>query len=159
MSSWDKFEETKLPPKKAFHSNLKMSDISKYNYEHAQKLWKEFKLKNVGEYHYLYLKTDVLLLRNVFEKFRNSCLEYHKLDPTHFYTSPGLAWQACLKKTGIRLELLTDPDMLLMFEKGIQGGITQAVHLYVKANNKHMGEKLHPEGESIFLPYLDANNL
>ena len=128
MSNWDNFEETKLPPKEAFHSNLDMSDISKCDYEHAQKVWKEFKLKNLGEYHNLYLKTDVLLLSNVFEAFRNTCLEYYKLDPAHFYTSPGLAWQACLKKTSVRLELLTDPDMLLMFEKGTRGSITQDVH-------------------------------
>ena len=133
-----------------------MSDISKYDYEHAQKVWKEFGIKNLGEYHDLYLKTDVLLLSNVFEVFRNTCLEYYKLDPDHFYTSPGLAWQACLKKTGVKLELLTDPDMLLMFEKGIRGGITQAVHRHAKANNKYMGT---PKGESSFLQYLDVNNL
>ena len=98
----------------------------------------------------------MLLLSNVFEKFGNNCLEYYKLDPAHFYTSPGLAWQACLKKTGVNLELLTDPDMLLMFEKSIRGGITQAVHRYAKANNKYMGK---PEGESSFLQYLDVNNL
>ena len=156
MSSWDRFEETKLPPKEPFHSNLNMSDISKYDYEHAQKVWKEFKLKNLGEYHDLYLKADVILLSNVFETFRNTCLQHYKLDPAHFYILRGLAWQACLKKTGVRLELLTDPDMLLMFEKGIRGGITQAVHRYTKANSKYMGE---PEGESSFLQYLDANNL
>ena len=159
MSSWDKFKETKLPPKEAFHSNLNMSEIRKYDYEHAQKVWKEFKLKNLGEYHDLYLKTDTLLLSNVFEAFRNTCLQHYKLDPAHFYTSPGLAWQASLKKMDVRLELLTDPDMLLMFEHGIRGGITQAVHQYAKANNKYMGEKFHPKEESSFLQYLDTNNL
>ena len=92
MSSWDKFEETRLRPKEAFHSNLNMSDISDYDNEHAQKVWKEIKLKNLGEYHDLYLKTDVLLPSNVFETFRNTCLEYYRLDSAHFYTSPGLAW-------------------------------------------------------------------
>ena len=159
MSSWDKFEETKLPSKEAFHSNLNMSDISKYDYEHAQKVWKEFKLKNLGEYHDLYLKTDTLLLSNVFEAFMNTCLQHYKLDPAHFYTSPGLARQAALKKTGVKLELLTDPDMLLMFEKGIRGGITQAVHRYAKANNKYMGKKSDPEKSSSFLQYLYAKNL
>ena len=158
MSIWDKFEETRLPPKEALHSNLNMSGISDYDYEHAQKVWKEFKLKNLGEYHDLYLKTDMLLLSNVFEAFMNTYLEYYKLDLAHFYTSPGLAWKACLKKMGVRLELLTDPDMLLMFEKGIRGGITQAVH-HAKANNKYMGEKYNPKEESSFLMYLDANNL
>ena len=124
-----------------------MSDISKYDYENVQKVWKEFNIKNLGE-HNKYLKTDVLLLSNVYEAIRNICLEHHKLDLVHFYTSPGLAWHACLKKTGIRSEHLTDPDMLLMFEPGIRGGIIQAVHRYAKANNKYMGK---PEGESSFL--------
>ena len=152
MTTWNKFEEV-------FHSNLNVSDISKYDYEHAQKVWKEFKLKNLGEYHDLYLKTDTLLLSNVFEAFRNTCLQHYKLDPAHFYKSPGLAWQASLKKTGVRLELLTDLDMLLMFGHGIRGGITQAVHRYAKANNKYMGKKFHPEEKSSFLQHLDANNM
>ena len=95
----------------------------------------------------------------MFEAFRDTCLEYYKLDPTHFYTSPGLAWQTCLKKTEVRLELLTDPDILLMFECGIRGGITQAVHRYTKANNKYMGKTFDPKGKISFLQYLDANNL
>ena len=128
-------------------------------YEHAQRVWKGFDMKNLGEYHDLYLKTDVILLSNVFEAFRNTCLQHYKLDPAHFYTSPGLAWQACLKKRGVRLELLTDPDMLLMFGRGIRGGITQAVHRYTKANNKYMGEKFNPKEDSSFLQYLDPNNL
>ena len=137
-----------------------MSGISDKDYEHTQKVWKGFDMKNVGEYHDPYLKTDVLLLSNVFETFRNTCLQHYKLDPAHFYTSPGLAWQACLKKTGIRLELLTDLDMLSMFEKGIRGGITQAVHQYkYKANNKYMGNKFHSKEVNSFLQYLDANNL
>ena len=160
MTSWEKFKETKLPPKEAFHSNLNMSDISEYDYKHAQRVWKEFKLKNLGEYHDLYLKTDMLLLSNMFEKFRNDCLKHFKLDLAHFYTSPGLAWQASLKKTGVRLERLTDPGILLMFEHGIGGGIiTQAVHRYAKANNKCMGKKFDPKLNSSFLQYLDANNL
>ena len=93
----------------------------------------------------------------MFEAFRDTCLEYYQLDLAHFCTSPRLAWQACLKKTGIKLELLTDPDMLPMFEHGIRGGITQAVHRYV--NNKYMGDKYDPEEPSNFLQYLDANNL
>ena len=101
----------------------------------------------------------MLLLSNVFETFRNTCLQHYKLDPTHFYASPGLAWQACLKKTAVKLELLTDPDMLLMFERGIRGGITQAVHRYASANNKYMGGKFDPENVSSFLQYLDANSL
>ena len=136
-----------------------MSDINKYEYARAQVVWEEFNIKNLGEYHDLYLKTDILLLCNMSEAFRNTCLQHYKLDPAHFYTSPGLAWQACLKKMGVRLELLTDPDMLLMFERGIRGGITQAVHRYAKANNKYMGDKSDPGAMISFLQYLDANNL
>ena len=124
-----------------------------------QKVWQAFNIHNLGEYHNLYLLTDVILLANVFEAFRDTCLEHYKLHPAHFCTSPGLAWKACLKKTGAKLELLTDPDMLLMFERGIRGGITQVVHRYAKANNKYMGEKFNPKEESSYLQYLDANNL
>ena len=127
-SSWDKYEESQLPPIEAFYSNLNMSNVSDDDYEHAQSVWKEFRIRNLGEYHNLYLRTNVILPVNVFEAFRDTCLEHYSLDPAHFYTSSGLAWKACLKKTGIRLELLTDPDILLMFEHGIRGGITQAVH-------------------------------
>ena len=128
MSFWDRFEETQIPPIEAFDSKLSMSSISSNNYQHAQRVWKEFRIHNLGDYHDLYLRTDVVLLANVYEAFREMCLEDDKLDPAHFYTSPGLAWKACLKHTGIRLKLLTDPDMLLMFERGIRSGITQAVH-------------------------------
>ena len=101
----------------------------------------------------------MVLLANVYEAFRDTCLRHYSLDPAHFYTSSGLAWKACLKHTGIKLELLTDPDMLLMFERGIRGGITQAVHKYPSTNNKYMGDKFDPKSESRYLQYLDANNL
>ena len=84
----------------------------------------------------MYVQSDTLLLANVFENFRNKCIEIYELDPAHFLSAPGLAWQACLKKTGVRLKLLTDIDMLLMVEKGIRGGICHAIHRYAKANNK-----------------------
>ena len=109
-------------------------------------------------YHDLYLKTDVILLSNIFEAFRNTCLKHYSLSPTYFYTSPGLAWQACLKKVGIELELLTNPHMLLMSGGSIRGGITQAVHHYAEANNKYMGDKFNPKEDSSFLQYLDTNN-
>ena len=95
-----------------------MYSISEEDYQHAQRVWKEFGTRDLGDYHDLYLRTDVVLLANVYEAFRDTCLRHYKLDPTHFYTSPGLAWKACLKHTGIKLELLTYPDMLLMFERG-----------------------------------------
>ena len=100
----------------------------------------------------------MVLLADVFEEFRNTCMKHYGLDPANFYTSPGLAWKACLQKTGIKLELLQDPYMLLMFERGIRGGITQAVHRYTAANNKYM-DNYNPSNPSSYIQYLDANNL
>ena len=156
INSWDRFEETQLPPISAFYSNLNMSSISEEDYQHAQRVWKEFEIHNLGDYHDLYLRRDVVLLANVFEAFRDTCLKHYKLDPAHFYTSPG---NTCLKHTGIRLELLTDPDMLLMFQQGIRGGITQVVRKHASANNKYMGDKFDPNEDTTYLQYLDANNL
>ena len=116
MDDWNRLKETTLPPKEAFYSKLNMSGVINQDYEHAQRVWRVFGLKDLGEYHDLYLKTDVILLADVFKAFRKVCLNNYGLDPAHFYTAPGLAWHTCLKKTKIRLKLLLDPDMLLMFE-------------------------------------------
>ena len=158
MDSWDRFNETRLPSKFKFYSNLYTSGVGDGEYEQARNVWREFKIRNMGEYHDLYLKTDTILLANVFESFRSVCIENFGLDPAHFYTAPGLAWRACLKKTGIRLELLLDPDMLLMFERGIRGGITQSVHRWAAANNPYMDE-YDSSKPTKYLQYLDANNL
>ena len=136
-----------------------MSGVSDQDYEHTRRVWSEFGIKDLGEYHNLYLKTDVTLLTNIFEAFRKVCLDNNGLDPAHFYTAPGLAWKACLKKTKIRLELLLDPDMLLMFKRGIRGGITQSIHRWAKANNSYMGSEYIPREPTRYLQYLDANNL
>ena len=159
VNSWDRFNETQLPPIDSFYSNLNMSLISEDDYQQTQRVWKEFGIHNLGDYHDLYLRTDVALLAKVFEAFRDTCLKHYKLDLAHFYTSPGLSWKACLKCTGVRLELLTNLDMLLMFERRIRGGITQAVRKYAAANNKYMGDRFNPKSESSYLQYLDANNL
>ena len=119
MDSWEKFDETTLPPKEAFYSNLNLEDISDEDYAHAQKVWDVFEIKNRGEYHDLYVQSDTLLLADVFENFRNKCLEIYELDPIYFVSAPGLAWQVCLKKTGVKLELITDNDMMLMIEEGL----------------------------------------
>ena len=89
MSSWDRFEEMQLPPIEAFYGKLNMSLISSVNYQHAQRVWKEFRILNLGEYHDLYLRTDVVLLANVYKAFRDTCLQHYKLDPVHFYTPSG----------------------------------------------------------------------
>ena len=107
-------------------------------------------MNNLGDYYDLYVQSDTLLLANVFENFRNKCFEIYELDPAHFISAPELAWQACLKKTGINLELLTDIDMLLMVEKR---GICHA-----KANNKYM-KNYNKSKESSYMQYLGANNL
>jgi hypothetical protein len=158
MDSWEKFEKTKLPPISGFYSRLSDSHISNSDYKRAKLVWSAFKIRNMGEYHDLYLKTDVLLLADVFENFRDICLEYYKLDPAHYFTSPGLAWDAMLKLTKVKLERLTDPDMYLMIEKGIRGGISVNSGKYSAANNKYM--KSYDETKpSKHITYLDANNL
>ena len=158
MDSWKKFDETPLPPKKDFYSNLNLEDISNEDYAHAQKVFEVFKIKNLGEYHDLYVQSDTLLLADVYENFGNMCLEKYQLDPVYFVSVPGLAWQTCFKKTGVTLELLTDIDMLLMIEKETRGGICQATYRYAKANNKYM-KNYNKNIESSYVQYLDANNL
>ena len=159
MDSWDRFKEMSLPSIERFYSNLNMSGVSDTDYEHACSVWREFRIKNIGEYHDLYLRTDVILLAIIFESFRRVCLENYGLDPSHFYTAPGLAWKVCLKKTGVSLKLLLDPDMLLMFKRGIRGGITQYVHRWAAANNPYMGSEYDKSKPTQYLQYLDANNL
>lgn len=158
VSSWEKLEETHLPPKKAFFSKLSGCDIEDEDYQHAQSIWNYFNFKNLGEYSDHYLKTDVLLLADVFENFRETIHKTHKLDPAHYFTIPGLTWDAMLKYTGVNLELLRDYDMILMIEKGIRGGICQASHRYAKANNSFMKD-FDPNKESTFISYQDCNNL
>ena len=123
MDSWEKFSEISLPSKEDFYSNLNMEDISDIDYRHANNVFKGFKLENLGDYHDLYVQSDTLLLADVFNNFRNMCIKEYELDPALFLSLPGLAWQACLKKTNIESELLTDYDMLIMVEEGIRGGI------------------------------------
>ena len=157
MDSWKRFKEESLPDKESFYSELNKEHITDEDYTHAQKVWDTLKI-NLGEYHDLYVQSDTSLLADVFESFRDKCLEIYELDRTLFLSAPGLAWQACLKKTQVELELLTDNYMLFMFEEGIRGGMCQAMHRYAKANNKCMNNHDKNE-ESSYLEYLDANNL
>ncbi|XP_022796464.1 uncharacterized protein LOC111334919 [Stylophora pistillata] len=116
-------------------------------------------MKTMRDYHNLYNRSDVLLLADVFENFRKVCKKNYNLDPCWYYTAPGLSWEACLKTTKVKLELLSDVNMLHMFEKGIRGGISMIPTRHSKANNKYMGEKFDPTQPSKFITYLDANNL
>ena len=106
----------------------------------------------------MYVQSDTLSLSDVFENFRDKCVEIYELDPAHFLSASGLAWEACLKKTKIRLELLTYIDMLLMVEKGIRRGMCHAIHRYAKASNKYM-KSYGKNKESLHIQYSDANNL
>ena len=159
MNTEEKFNDTKLPPREVFYSKLSGKGISEKDYKHACNVWNTFKMKTFKDYHKLYNETDVLLLADVFENFRNLCLKIYRLDPVYYYTAPGLAWDACLKMTNINLELLSDPNMLLMFEKGIRGGISIISNRYGEANNKYMGNRFNKNKLSKYLMYLDANNL
>ena len=158
MDSFEKFNKTELPTKEEFYSILSDEHITDEDYQHAKNVWNTFKLQSMGEYHNLYLKSDILLLADVFENFRKTCLQYYKLDPCHYFTSPGLSWDAMLKMTNIKLELMTDIDMFQFIEKGMRGGISYIANRYGKANNKYMKE-YDEKVPSRYIMYLDANNL
>ena len=152
MDSPEKLKKTQLPSKEAFYSRLTGEGISDENYKQARKVWKTFEMKNLEDYHNLYNQVDVLLLADVFENFYN-------LEPAHYYTAPGLAWDAALKVTEVELELLSDMGMPLMVEKGIRGGVPMISNRYGKANNKYMGNKFVASELSKYIACLDANNL
>ena len=158
FDSFDRLSSTSLPPKESFHSILNDSDISEEDYIHAKKVWETFDMKTMRDYHDLYLKSDVLLLSDVFENFRDVCLDNYRLDPIFYYTAPGLAWDACLKITKVELELLHDYEMLMMVEKGIRGGVSMISTRYGKANNPYMKD-YDPNQPTKYISYLDANNL
>ena len=158
MDSFSRFNENQLPKREEFYSILNDTDISEDDYNHAQDVWNAFKIRNLGEYHDLYLKTDVLLLADVFKNFRKTCLNHYRLDPSHYMTSPGLSWDAMLKMTKINLDLISDIDMQLFIEKGLRGGISYIAHRHGKANNKYMKD-YNENKESSYLMYLDSNNL
>ena len=158
VTSINKLKETKLPSKEDFYSKLYDEEISDEDYQHAIKVWNTFNCQTLQDYHDLYLTTDVLLLADVFENFRKTCLHHYKLDPCHYYTAPGQAWDACLKETKQELQLLKDYDMLMMFEQGIRGGISHISKRYAEANNKYMKD-FDESKPCTFIQYLDANNL
>ena len=152
MVTWKRFNE------KYYYSELNMEGISNDDIDHDKNVCNTFKIPNLGKYHDLYVKSDVALLADVFENFRNKCLDINKLDPACCLSAPGLCWHSCLKKTGVKLELLTNADMLMLFEEGIRGGICTAICYYAEANNKYM-KNYDSTKKSIYLMYVDANNL
>ncbi|XP_011858631.1 PREDICTED: uncharacterized protein LOC105556165 [Vollenhovia emeryi] len=155
VDSVDRLRETELPPREAFYSSLTGESVSVTDYEHAVTVWQRFRIGNLGECSDLYLKTDVLLLADVFENFRDNCMRSYDLDPAHYYTLPGYTWDAMLKYTGVRFELLTDVDMLLFVERGVRGGLSQCSHRYARANNKYLAS-YDPLQASTYLMYYDV---
>ena len=158
MDCVERFKEPTLPTKESFYNVLNDEQISGEDYDHATRAFEAFSCQSMGDYHDLYLKSDVLLLADVFENFRNVCLKAYNLDPCHFYTSPGLALQACLKMTEVELELLTDPDMYLFIQEGFHGGISMISNRFSEANNPYVPD-YDPDQDSSYVMCLDANNL
>ena len=159
FDTFDKFRDKQLPPKAKFYSRLTESNIKDDEYERAHKIWEHFGIKNLGQYHDLYLQTDVLLLTDVFENFRDLCLEYYGLDPAHYFTLPNFSWDAMLLKTGVVIDPITDKDMYEMIEKGLRGGMCQVSHKQATANNKYMEDDYNKDEAPNYISYLDANNL
>ena len=141
-----------------FFSSLSQENISEEDYKHAQQVWDTFSCTSLGDYHDLYLQTDVMLLVDVFEKFRKTAMTTYALDPAHYHTLPGYSWDCLLKSTNVSLELLTEPDMYLFVEKGLRGGISMVSHRHDAANNQYM-QNYDPEQPTSYLLYLDANSL
>ena len=159
MDSFERFLETSMLDKDAFYSNLKMESITDIDYRQAKNVFNKFNNNNLGDYHDLYVQSDTLLLADVFTNFRKVCFDIYELDPAHFLSAPGLAWQACLKKSNFEIALISDVDILLTIKKSIRGGITQAVCRYFQSNNKYMDKKYGKIKKSTYLQYYDANSL
>ena len=159
MNSRDKFSETKLPKKEDFYTQLYEEKNADKDNTRANIVWKHFKIKKIGEYHDLYLMTDVYLLTDVFEHFRDMCLSYYGSDPAYYITLPNYSWNVFFKSlTGIRLQF-HKKEMYEMIEHGLRGGMTQCSFKKVEANNKYMNEEYAKSEPSSYISYLDANNL
>ena len=127
IEDWEKFNATSLTEKEDFYSYLNIEDFTDANYAHAKRVCKDLGIKHLGEYHDLYVQSNKLLLADVFEDFRNMCIKIYKIYPAKFFSTPGLAWQATLKKSKIKLNLLTDIGMLLIVEKSIRGNYEKII--------------------------------
>ena len=169
MNRFERFNEEKQPVKKYFHSSIKdgkicddgkisNGHINIKDYSTCEKTWDKFRMKNMGDYHDHYFKKEVLLLVDVFERFIDMCLKYYGLDPCHYFSSPGLNWDAMLKMTDVKLEKISDIDKYFFIEKGLRGGISYIAKRYAKENNKYLNY-YYSKKPSAFISYLDMNNL
>ena len=158
MTSRDVFQQTSLPPISEFYSKLKMEGISKEEYERAMRMWSTYGCKNMQDYHDLYLKLDVTLLADVVANFRRVGIEEYRIDPAHCWTLAGYTWECCLKMTKLELELITDPNVFLMFENAIRGGVSTISNRYSKANNKYLSD-FDSSQPSSFIISMDVVNL
>ena len=158
MDSFDRFNETKLPNKKHFYNDLREEHISDGDYMHAKQVWKTFNIKNMGEYHDLYMRSDVYLLTDIFENFRTISMQAYKLDPVHYLSLPGYSWDCMMYRTKVVLSLLTDIDEHLFIERGVRGGVSMIMNRYAKANNPYLS-KHDKEKPNNYVMYWDANNL
>ena len=134
MDSFDKFNETKLPDKDKYYSILNRKGITDDEYNFAKKMWETLKIENLGQLHDIYMNTDVMLLADVFESFRETAIKTYKLDPAHFLTAPSLSWAACLRETKVKLELMTDPDMNMFIDRSLIGGMSGVFIPITRAN-------------------------
>ena len=137
MTDFRKFKE-QLSSKKKFYSLLAGTKISNKEYDHVLKVWNKFEMKTMKDYYNLYLKCGVLLLADVFENFGNNCIKNYGLCPSHYLSAPTLTWDAMLNMTKVKLELISDPDMYIFFEKGMRGGVSYISNRYSKANNRYL---------------------
>ena len=154
-----KLEATSIPAQQHFYNDLSEEPCSDEDYRHAHNVWRTFNMKTFLDYTDLYVKTDVLLLVDVFNRYREECLQSYGLDSIHYFTCPGLTFDAGLKYTNVRLELLTNVDQYMFCEGAIRGGVSTIVHRHSEANNKYIPETYDPQRPDRFLIYLDANNL
>ena len=159
MDNVSKLSDPALPPRESFFSRLQNRECSVCDYEHAQNVWNKFDCKTMQDYHDLYLKTDVLLLADVFQSFRDATLSTFGVDPSYYVSAPQLSWDCMMKMTKCELELLSDPAMFKMINSNLRGGISVITKRYAKANNKYMGDQYDPNVPSSYIVYLDANNL
>ena len=158
MDGWAKLENASLPSRQDFYNSLKQEECGIDEYEYAQNVWGKFECQTMKDYQDLYLKTDVLILADVFENFRKFSMQHYKLDPAHYVSSPQLSWDAMLLFTGCELEMISDPEIFALIDRGIRGGVAMISHRYAKANNPEMGIEYDIFEDLSYIVYLDANN-